>query len=321
MPPPGNAESRRARNQIAAAGLEGARKAKPAAFFSPRFDTLVSVGNLEDDLEAAAPLRRRHRSDHREPRRQAERSTPASRRWAETPSSPRTPRGCASRPDGGAQRKLPPPVLHHPLLQPAPLSQAGRDRRRPRHDARDAGARRGAVRPPAGQGAGPRQGHAELHRQPHRHLRADAHARSWRSRRATPSRRSTWCSGRRPAGPRARCSAPPTSSASTRWCTSPATATTRWPTTSGATCSRSIRCSKKLVAKKWLGGKTEQGFYKKEGDDILQLDLKTLRVRAPAEAALRVDRRDQAASTTSTRSCAGSWAARPTTGRRRWRAR
>ena len=42
-----------ARNKIAAAGLEGARKAKPAAFFSPRFDTLVSVGNLEDDLAAA----------------------------------------------------------------------------------------------------------------------------------------------------------------------------------------------------------------------------------------------------------------------------
>jgi 3-hydroxyacyl-CoA dehydrogenase len=48
--PPGD---RAARNKIAAAGLEGARKAKPAAFFSPRFDTLVSVGNLEDDLAAA----------------------------------------------------------------------------------------------------------------------------------------------------------------------------------------------------------------------------------------------------------------------------
>ena len=42
-----------ARNKIAAGGLEGARKAKPAAFFSPRFDTLVTVGNLEDDLAAA----------------------------------------------------------------------------------------------------------------------------------------------------------------------------------------------------------------------------------------------------------------------------
>src|SRR5205814_10378911 len=45
---------RRARNAVAQAGLDKARKARPAAFFSPRFDTLVRVGNLEDDLEAAA---------------------------------------------------------------------------------------------------------------------------------------------------------------------------------------------------------------------------------------------------------------------------
>ena len=31
----------------------------------------------------------------------------------------------------------------------------------------------------------------------------------------------------------------------------------------------------KLVENKWLGAKTKQGFYKKVGDDILQLDLKT----------------------------------------------
>ncbi len=55
MPPkdasPGN---RQARNKTAADGLERARKAKPAAFVSPRMDTLVTVGNLEDDLAAAA---------------------------------------------------------------------------------------------------------------------------------------------------------------------------------------------------------------------------------------------------------------------------
>jgi len=48
------AGDRRARNQIAAAGLEAARKAKPAAFFAPRFDAAVTVGNLEDDLAEAA---------------------------------------------------------------------------------------------------------------------------------------------------------------------------------------------------------------------------------------------------------------------------
>jgi 3-hydroxyacyl-CoA dehydrogenase len=47
------AGDRKARNKLSEAGLEGARKAKPAAFFSPRFETLVSVGNLEDDLAAA----------------------------------------------------------------------------------------------------------------------------------------------------------------------------------------------------------------------------------------------------------------------------
>ena len=44
---------RRARNKISDAGLEGARKAKPAAFFSSRFETLVTTGNLEDDLAEA----------------------------------------------------------------------------------------------------------------------------------------------------------------------------------------------------------------------------------------------------------------------------
>src|SRR5262249_55878938 len=33
---------------------------------------------------------------------------------------------------------------------------------------------------------------------------------------------------------------------------------------------------RELVERKWLGAKTKQGFYKKVGDDILQLDLATL---------------------------------------------
>ncbi len=42
------------RNHAAEAGLAATRKAKPAAFVSARFETLVSVGNLDDDLGAAA---------------------------------------------------------------------------------------------------------------------------------------------------------------------------------------------------------------------------------------------------------------------------
>jgi 3-hydroxyacyl-CoA dehydrogenase len=43
-------ESKEVRNRIARAGLEAAKKAKPAAFFTPEAASLVSVGNFEDDL-------------------------------------------------------------------------------------------------------------------------------------------------------------------------------------------------------------------------------------------------------------------------------
>src|SRR5205823_2639380 len=42
------------RNRIAAAGLEAARKAKPAAFFEPGLARLVTIGNFEDDLKVVA---------------------------------------------------------------------------------------------------------------------------------------------------------------------------------------------------------------------------------------------------------------------------
>ncbi|MFY9562022.1 MAG: 3-hydroxyacyl-CoA dehydrogenase NAD-binding domain-containing protein [Terriglobales bacterium] len=43
-----------ARNQIAAAGLEAAKKSKPAAFFESWLTRLVTVGNFEDDLKRLA---------------------------------------------------------------------------------------------------------------------------------------------------------------------------------------------------------------------------------------------------------------------------
>jgi 3-hydroxyacyl-CoA dehydrogenase len=45
-----------ARNQIAAAGLEAARKAKPAAFMEAGLARLVTVGNFEDDLKKLAEV-------------------------------------------------------------------------------------------------------------------------------------------------------------------------------------------------------------------------------------------------------------------------
>jgi 3-hydroxyacyl-CoA dehydrogenase len=43
-------DSKEARNRIARSGLEAAKKAKPAAFFTPELASLVSVGNFDDDL-------------------------------------------------------------------------------------------------------------------------------------------------------------------------------------------------------------------------------------------------------------------------------
>jgi 3-hydroxyacyl-CoA dehydrogenase len=52
--PPGADSS--SRNKIAAAGLEAARKAKPAAFFEPSLASLVTPGNFEDDLKRVAEV-------------------------------------------------------------------------------------------------------------------------------------------------------------------------------------------------------------------------------------------------------------------------
>jgi 3-hydroxyacyl-CoA dehydrogenase len=45
-----------ARNKIAAAGLEGAKQSKPAAFFDSSISRLVTVGNFDDDLKRLAEV-------------------------------------------------------------------------------------------------------------------------------------------------------------------------------------------------------------------------------------------------------------------------
>jgi 3-hydroxyacyl-CoA dehydrogenase len=45
-----------ARNKIAAAGLEAARKSKPAAFFEPSLARLITIGNFKDDLKRLADV-------------------------------------------------------------------------------------------------------------------------------------------------------------------------------------------------------------------------------------------------------------------------
>src|SRR5436853_7524338 len=43
-------ESAEVRNRIARGGLEAAKKAKPAAFFTSDLSSLITIGNFEDDL-------------------------------------------------------------------------------------------------------------------------------------------------------------------------------------------------------------------------------------------------------------------------------
>jgi len=45
-----------ARNKIAAAGLDGAKKSKPAAFFESSLSRLVTIGNFDDDLKKLADV-------------------------------------------------------------------------------------------------------------------------------------------------------------------------------------------------------------------------------------------------------------------------
>ena len=94
-------------------------------------------------------------------------------------------------------RRLPPLLVRHALLQSAALhAPAGADSHARRRSCRD-GDHRALLRSAPGQGRGLRQGHAELHRQPHRHvLHPEHHApdagdgpEHRRSRRADRNRR------------------------------------------------------------------------------------------------------------------------------------
>ena len=266
------------RNKIAAAGLEGARKAKPAAFFSPRFDTLVTVGNLEDDLAAAAAScdviieaiienlaikqklyarldemggRRHHHLEH---------LGPAHRR-----------------PDAGAQpdfrgRFCITHFFNPPRYMKLVEIVAGRRHRRPRRSRAPRRCAAGML----GKGLvrakdtpnfiANRIGTFALMRTLDEAVKP----------RATPSRRSTWSSARPPGGRRAPCSAPPTSSAWTRCCTSPSNCYDALTDDERRDVFKPPAVLQQLVEKKWLGAKTNRASTRRSGDDILQLDLKTL---------------------------------------------
>src|SRR3984885_5818201 len=45
-----------ARNKIATAGLDAAKRAKPAAFMEPSLARLITIGNFDDDLKRLADV-------------------------------------------------------------------------------------------------------------------------------------------------------------------------------------------------------------------------------------------------------------------------
>ena len=119
-------------------GLDEPQEAKPAASSPPRDAELIEVGNFDDDLASARRVRLGHRGGQGGPRDQAARcSRKLEPLLAGTRSSRRTPRACRSRTCSQGRGAVVQEALPgHALLQPAALHEAARARRRARHRAR-----------------------------------------------------------------------------------------------------------------------------------------------------------------------------------------
>ena len=190
-------------------------------------------------------------------------------------------RGHDVTPAGGVPAALP----GHALLQPPALPEAPGDDPRPRDRCRRARRHRGLRRPRARQGRRPLQGHAQLHRQPHRLLRHGRgppghagprpHDRGGRLPHRAP----------RSGGRRARPSAPRTSRAWTSALKVSSHLYDALPNDPERELLRLPDFIEQMVERKWLGEKTGAGFYKKEGKEIRTLDWKALEYRERRKAA------------------------------------
>ena len=224
------------RNRIVRAGFERMVKARPASLYSAAVAERITLGNFADDFARDRRGGLDHRGDYRATGAEAGADGPhrggaqaGQHRHLEHLRHP------APSDRGGALRGVPPPLPRHPFLQPAALHETAGDHpdRRHRPGGRPADARlRGAG---ARQGDGALQGHAELHRQPDRHLqRHDRDALRLRSRLldrgSGRAHRAADRADRRPPP-----SASPTSRAWTSWSMSPRTSTTSCRTTNRAT--------------------------------------------------------------------------------------
>ena len=202
--------------EVAAEGLEKARRLKPDPQFTPDAHRLVTTAGFDDGMALVgkadwiieAIVERLDIKQQLLARVEAVRA-PGSIVSSNTSGIP------ISRAGRGPQRRLSPALARHALLQPAALPAAARADSDRRNRSRRRRGHSRVCRPASGQGRGRREGHAELHRQPHRALRRRAHARSSRRAAATPSKRSTPSPVRPWAGPAARRSARWTSPAST----------------------------------------------------------------------------------------------------------
>ena len=159
------------RNKIVAAGLEAAKKAKPAAFFTPGLAAKVSIGNFEDDLARIADadwiievvaenleIKRGLLAKVAQFRKSGAHGYNEYFRIASSPHR----RGIA----GGISAAL----GGDTLFQSAALYEIGGSDSRAEDFEGGAGRAVGFLRPAAGERRGDREGHAELHREPHRHV-------------------------------------------------------------------------------------------------------------------------------------------------------
>ena len=209
------------KNGIVTKAVENLKKLKPAPLGVPEEAALIEQANYEEHLDKLQGVRPRHRGDRRahgleaRPVHQGRAGDRAARDRRQQHLGAQHHQAL-----GGAARGDQVALLRHPLLQPAALHGAGRADRDADHRSEDPRRARGVRDDGARQVGRARQGHAELHRQPGRHRRHAGDDEGGRDLRPDLRRRRR--PDRQEARPRqlgAR-SAPPTSSASTRWRTS-----------------------------------------------------------------------------------------------------
>ena len=169
--PPGTGD----RNKLADAAVARMLMTDPAPFMAPEAAKLVETGNTEDDLAAAAACdwiieAVVERLDLKQALVPAARRAAPSRHGRELQHLDHPAGRAAGRPARGLRAGLP----HHAFLQPAALHAAARSGAGPGDRPRTRGPRLGLLRPRARQEHRALQGHARLHRQPHRHLLAAA---------------------------------------------------------------------------------------------------------------------------------------------------